>query len=157
MTKNLLVIPIAAATFLSVAGARLAGSSRGEPALSNDGPFPTVWSGVYSKTEAERGRQAYKEFCSRCHGTDLKGGLTAPGLAGAKFFDRWHDRRLADVVAYIQAAMPREHEFYVPADSARAIASLMLQESGVPAGKEVMSADVNIQRTILITRPRLAR
>lgn len=142
MTKGLLLIPIAAAGFLSAAGARV---------------VPTVWSGVYSKAEAERGRQAYKQLCSRCHGADLKGGLTAPGLVGAKFFDRWHDLRLDDVVSYIQAAMPREHEFYVPADSARAIVSLMLQESGVPAGKEDMSTDVNVQRNILITRPRLAR
>jgi cytochrome c5 len=112
---------------------------------------------VYSKAEADRGRQAYKQLCSRCHGADLKGGLTAPALVGARFFDRWHDLRLGDVVAYIQAAMPREHDFYVPADSARAIVGLMLEESGVPAGHEDMSVDVGVQHAILITRPRRTR
>jgi len=157
MAKNSWLVCMGAAVFLSVAGARVIGSAPGQSAPSHDGPFPTVWSGVYSKAEADRGKEAYKQLCSRCHGTDLKGGLTAPGLVGAKFFDRWHDLRLGDIVAYIQAAMPREHEFYVPADSARAIVGLMLEESGVPPGQDNMSTDANVQHTILITRPRRPR
>ena len=157
MTKSSLLIPIAAAAFLAGAGVRVLGSSPGQSARSIDRRFLTVWSGVYSKAEAERGKQAYKELCSRCHGTDLKGGLTAPGLVGAKFFDRWRDLRLSDVVAYIQAAMPQEHNFYVPADSARAIVALMLRESGVPAGQEPISTDVKVQHNILIIREPLTR
>jgi cytochrome c len=132
------------------------GSAAAQSALARQ-PFPTVWSGVYAKTEAERGKQIYAQLCSRCHGPDMKGGLTAPGLIGTKFFDRWHDLRLADVVAFIQAGMPQEHEFYVPADSARAIVALMLRESGVPSGQEPMSTNVKIQHNILITRPTLIK
>jgi len=157
MAKSSWLVCMGAAVFLSVAGARVIGSAPGQSAPSREGPFPTVWSGVYSKAEADRGKEAYRQLCSRCHGTDLKGGLTAPGLVGAKFFDRWHDLRLGDIVAYIQAAMPREHEFYVPADSARAIVGLMLEESGVPPGQDNMSTDTNVQHTILITRPRRPR
>jgi mono/diheme cytochrome c family protein len=151
MARRSLLVPVAAAVFLSVAGARVA-----QPNAAAYEPFPTIWSGVYSKAEAERGRQAYAQLCSRCHGVDMKGGVTAPGLVGSKFFDRWHDLRLGDVVAYIQAAMPREHEFFVPADSARAIVALMLSESGVPPGKNPMPSDVKLQHGILITpRPPL--
>jgi quinoprotein glucose dehydrogenase len=155
--KNVLLVSVAAAGFLFFAGATVIGSSPGQSAPSHQGPFPTVWSGVYSKAEAQRGREVYKQLCSRCHGTDLKGGLTAPALVGDRFFDRWHDLRLGDVVAYIQAAMPREHQFYVSADSARAIVGLMLEESGVPAGQEDISTDASVQHAILITRPRRAR
>jgi mono/diheme cytochrome c family protein len=112
-----------------------------------------VWSGVYSTADADRGKQAYAQLCSRCHGATMKGGATAPGLIGTKFFDRWHDLRLGDVVAYIQAAMPREHDFYVSGQSARDIVSLMLQKSGVPAGKTPMPNDVKALQEILITRP----
>ena len=157
MVKRSLFVPVAVAGFVFLAGASAVRTAAGQSAPSGRQPFPTVWSGVYSKTEAESGKQAYAQLCSRCHGTDMKGGLTAPGLIGVKFFDRWHDLRLADVVAYIQAAMPREHEFYVPPDSARAIVALMLQESRVPPGREPMSKDVKIQRDILITRPRLVK
>jgi mono/diheme cytochrome c family protein len=157
MVKRSLFVSVAAAGLMFLAGADAVRTAGAQSPRSGRQPFPTVWSGVYSKTEAERGKQAYTQLCSRCHGTEMKGGLTAPGIIGVKFFDRWHDLRLADVVAYIQAAMPREHEFYVPADSARAIVGLMLQESGVPPGREPMAADVKIQREILITRPSLVR
>jgi mono/diheme cytochrome c family protein len=153
MIKRSFLTPLAAA-FLAVAGVRVATD---QSPRSSDRLFPTIWSGVYSKAEVELGKQTYAQLCSRCHGTDLKGGLTAPPIVGTRFFDRWHDLRLGDVVAYIQASMPREHEFYVPADSARAIVGLMLQESGVPPGKEPMSADIKVQRNILITRPPLRR
>jgi quinoprotein glucose dehydrogenase len=152
--KRSLLVPLALAGLVSLAGAR---AVRPVVAQSGRPRFPTIWSGVYSKPEAEQGKQAYARLCSRCHGTDMKGGLTAPALIGARFFDTWHDHPLADVVAYIQAAMPREHEFYVPADSARAIVARMLQESGVPPGREPISADVKIQQGILITRPSLVR
>jgi quinoprotein glucose dehydrogenase len=157
MVKRSLFVSVAAAGLVFLAGADAVRTAGAQSARSGRQPFPTVWSGVYSKTEAERGKQAYAQLCSRCHGTDMKGGLTAPSLIGAKFFDRWHDLRLADVVAYLQAAMPREHEFYVPADSARAIVGLMLKESGVPAGREAMATDVRVQREILITRPSLVK
>jgi S-disulfanyl-L-cysteine oxidoreductase SoxD len=157
MAKSSLLMALAAAGFLSVAGAGAAGSTASQSPRSIERHFPTVWSGVYSKADAEQGKQAYAQLCSRCHGADMKGGLTAPAIVGSRFFDRWHDFRLGDVVAYIQAAMPREHEFYVPADSARAIVGLILQQSGVPPGNEPMSTDIKVQRDILITRPPLRK
>jgi quinoprotein glucose dehydrogenase len=157
MAKRSLLIPVAVAGFVSLAGAHGVLPAAAQSAPLGRQPFPTVWSGVYSKTEAERGKQVYAQLCSRCHGTDMKGGLTAPSLIGAKFFDKWHDRRLLDVVDYIQAGMPMDHAFYVPRDSARAIVALMLRESGVPPPHEPMSTNVKIQHDILITRPPLVR
>ena len=34
----------------------------------------TVWDGVYTADQAERGRGFYAEHCARCHGGDLQGG-----------------------------------------------------------------------------------
>lgn len=36
----------------------------GAPALSN---VRSVWSGVYTTTQAERGRAAFKASCAMCH------------------------------------------------------------------------------------------
>jgi quinoprotein glucose dehydrogenase len=157
MMKRSVLVPAGIAAILSLAFAHAVRSAGAQSAPLGSQKLPTIWSGVYSKVEADQGRQAYKQLCSRCHGTDMNGGLTAPGLIGARFFDRWQGLRLGDVVAYIQAAMPREHEFYVSGDSARAIVSLMLQESRVPPGKELMSTDVNVQHGIRITRRPPAR
>lgn len=70
---------------------------------------------------------------------------------------RWHDLKLGDLVTYIQAAMPREHEFFVSAQSTREIVSLMLQESGIPPGKEPISSDAKRLDAILIARPAPAK
>jgi mono/diheme cytochrome c family protein len=115
-------------------------------------PFKTIWSGGYAKDEAARGKEQATQLCSRCHGADLKGGA-APALTGPAFFDRWNNLMLLDAVAYIQSAMPREHEFFVSADAAREILAFIFQESGVPAGSQPMPKDVKAQASILITRP----
>jgi mono/diheme cytochrome c family protein len=156
MINKSLLIPVAAAGLLCVAGARGAASMAARAITARERPA-TVWSGVYSKADADRGKQTYARLCSRCHGVDMKGGATEPGLVGPKFFDRWHDLRLGDIVAYIQSAMPREHDFYVSAPAAREIVSLMLQESGVPPGKAPISSDIATLNQILITRSAPAR
>jgi len=116
-------------------------------------PTRMVWAGVYTKEQATRGRLAYVQFCSRCHRDDLSGGEAGPPLTGASFFNRWNELTLLDVFAYIQSAMPHDHEVYVSADSARDIVSFLLQQSGIPAGDEELSKDIEKLADILITRP----
>jgi len=140
-------------SLLCLAAARTSAAQGREGPAPSFQPFKTVWEGVYTKAEAERGKTAYAELCARCHGAGLKGGASSPALAGAAFFDRWHDLRLGDVVAYIQAAMPRAHEFYIAPDKARDITALILAESGIPAGQTVMPGDPDTLAAILITRP----
>jgi hypothetical protein len=145
----------------SVAVLALAGIPSAAAQIPPDGgtrfqPFTTVWAGVYGKEEAGRGRRAAADLCGRCHGDTLAGG-TAPGLVKSQFFDRWHDLRLADVVVYIQSAMPHGHDFFVPPEKARDIVAFILQESGVAPGAAPMSSDVQKLSGILITLPPAAR
>jgi cytochrome c553 len=42
----------------------------------------SVWQGVYTKAQAERGRANYVAACASCHGTQLQGDTDAPDLAG---------------------------------------------------------------------------
>ncbi len=115
-------------------------------------PSPTIWRGVYSKEEADRGKQTAAKLCGACHGPELRGMPRAPALTGPRFFDRWHDLRLIDLIAWIQSAMPGDHGFFVPAKETREIVGYVLRESGVPAGAEPISNDVNVLNQILITR-----
>ena len=48
------------------------------------GGSKTVWDGVFSTAQAERGAAAYKTACSECHGNDLAGDGFAPALSGAR-------------------------------------------------------------------------
>ena len=42
-------------------------------ALTAQTPAKTVWDGVFTAEQAERGAEAYKTSCSECHGGDLAG------------------------------------------------------------------------------------
>ena len=41
-----------------------------------------MWDGVFSSADAVRGQTDYLQMCSSCHGPDLKGVGTIPGIAG---------------------------------------------------------------------------
>ena len=42
----------------------------------------TVWDGVYTEGQAERGQVLYTEACSACHAADLRGDNTSPSWWG---------------------------------------------------------------------------
>ena len=116
-------------------------------------PTRVVWAGVYTNAQAERGRQAYTQFCSRCHRDDLSGSETGPPLNGTAFFDRWHDRTLFDVFATIQGGMPHDYSTFIHADAAGDIVSFLLKENSVPAGDKELAANFDALTDILLTRP----
>src|SRR4051794_17020042 len=55
-------------------------------------PARSVWDGVYSKDQAERGRKAYDSLCARCHGEKLGGNDDAPALADEPFLKSWEGK-----------------------------------------------------------------
>jgi S-disulfanyl-L-cysteine oxidoreductase SoxD len=66
-------IRVAIATVLGIAGIGASQSQR------------SVWNGVFTTEQAQRGQARYKEFCASCHGDMLEGGESAPPLAGGEF------------------------------------------------------------------------
>src|SRR3954451_23666218 len=47
-------------------------------------PTKSVWDGVYSQAQADRGKGLYSEQCASCHGSELTGGEMAPPLSGGE-------------------------------------------------------------------------
>ena len=66
----------------------------------------TVWSGVYSAAQAERGEKRYADQCATCHGAEMAGGAGIPGLAGVEFLFGWNNRSLAELLDYLKQNMP---------------------------------------------------
>ena len=52
----------------------------------------TIWDGVYSEAQAQRGAIAYRAACSSCHRGDLSGQNSA--LIGTTFLNRWREDSL---------------------------------------------------------------
>src|SRR5438034_1798154 len=42
----------------------------------------SVWDGVYTQEQANRGKTAYAEQCASCHGAELRGGDETPAVVG---------------------------------------------------------------------------
>jgi mono/diheme cytochrome c family protein len=66
----------------------------------------TVWQGVYTDTQAARGRVYYEESCSRCHATDLSGNVGG-SLKGDVFKRDWSGETVGAFFDRIKTTMPR--------------------------------------------------
>ena len=63
----------------------------------------TVQDGVYTASQAERGKSVYAAQCANCHGATLTGGHETPALTGETFLAHWRakpvDALLENVIA----------------------------------------------------------
>lgn len=86
----------------------------------------TVWDGVFSKAQADRGAEVYKTACSECHGNDLMGDGFAPALTGAEFAGNWNDLSIGDLFERIRVSMPPSGPSSItPAQKADIVAHIM--------------------------------
>jgi len=101
----------------------------------------TVWDGVYTDAQAERGRTSYQQSCAACHREDLRGDSTAPSLVGESFMFLWGDMEIGELLARMQKLMPPERPGSLPAQTYIDIVAFMLQKNAFPAGNMELSAD----------------
>ena len=57
----------------------------------------SIWDGVYTAEQADRGAQLYETWCAECHGGELEGGETAPALLGGEFMWAWNGLSVGDI------------------------------------------------------------
>src|SRR6266446_5257109 len=68
----------------------------------------SVWDGVYTKEQAQRGQPLYNQNCAACHGPTLEGIEMAPPLAGPDFLDKWAGQTLGDLFERLRTTMPAD-------------------------------------------------
>lgn len=103
----------------------------------------TVWDGVYTDAQAERGRAQYAIYCSSCHGATLRGGLDgveqAPALRRDDFMRSRGD--LGNLYDYLRKSMPRDEPGTLRDADYADLVGYLLRENGYPAGAERLPAD----------------
>src|ERR1700680_1017284 len=67
----------------------------------------SVWDGVYTQEQAERGHALYNQHCTSCHGDALAGGEEAPPLAGGQFLANWDGLTVGDLFERMRRSMPQ--------------------------------------------------
>ena len=93
----------------------------------------SVWSGVYTTAQAERGQLVYSGQCGRCHGNDLGGDRAYP-LAGERFMDHWDAHTLQQLFRRIRDTMPPAEAGTLSAADTGDVVAYVLQQNGFPAG-----------------------
>jgi hypothetical protein len=107
----------------------------------------TVWDGVYSEPQAQRGKETYTRECLQCHGAGLEGTTgNGPGsaggvsLSGAAFKRNWYSSSLNDLYDKISKTMPAQPPTRTGKMTQPEVLDLMsfiLSYNGFPAGAEL--------------------
>jgi S-disulfanyl-L-cysteine oxidoreductase SoxD len=131
MNKKLFILLAASVCFM---GAVIGSASPQEiPA------FKTVWDGVYTTAQAERGRELSDNYCIECHGDNLGGGK-APPLTGPRWMELWREGGLDNIYDYIRMSMPAERpKGDLTADSYLDILAYILQLNEMPPGQQELA------------------
>jgi len=109
----------------------------------------TVWDGVYTDAQAERGRASYQQACIACHREDLRGDNTAPSLVGESFLFLWGDMEIGALSARIQKVMPPERPGSLPAQTYIDIIAFILQNNAFPSGTTELEPDPQAQHILI--------
>lgn len=94
----------------------------------------TVWSGVYTTAQANRGRAYYTERCAVCHGSGLQGADVNPALAGAQFTSRWRGQTVGALSNRIRTTMPLDEPGSMTSTTATDVSAYLLMRNLYPAG-----------------------
>jgi mono/diheme cytochrome c family protein len=103
-------------------------------------PPPSIWDGVYSAAQAERGKTVFLNACIRCHGADLAG-TTAPALKGDRFFATWGGDSVSRLFEKIRDTMPPNFSTTLDDSAKLDIVAFILQTNGYPAGRDLPSGN----------------
>jgi cytochrome c5 len=99
----------------------------------------TVWDGVYTTAQAERGSAAYGTKCAICHKADLTGYQRV--LKGDHFMEHWRESVLNDLFANISATMPRDAPGTLSEGVYLDILAFVLSANAFPAGANELTRD----------------
>jgi mono/diheme cytochrome c family protein len=111
-------------------------------------PTKSVWEGVYSDEQANRGKALYAQECASCHGSELTGGEMAPPLAGGEFLAGWDGLTIGDLFERIRISMPQNAPGSLSGQQNADILAYVLSVSKFPAGAAEMPKEAGILKQI---------
>jgi mono/diheme cytochrome c family protein len=123
----------------------LAAVAVGWPATSR-----SIWDGVFTTAQAQRGKPHYDRQCADCHGQELEGDAEAPALSGGDFLWKWNGLTLDQMFERVHRDMPLNNARTLSRDVAAELLAYMLRVNGLPAGKTELPHDPEVLKQIRI-------
>lgn len=106
----------------------------------NDPSGTSVWEGVYSETQAARGKQRYEASCAECHREDLSGGEARP-LIAPRFWEAWGEDSLNSLFSLMRTTMPQGEPGSLGDQAYLDIVAYILQKNGYPSGRGELTTE----------------
>ena len=111
-------------------------------------PTKSIWDGVYTQAQADRGKALYAEQCASCHGGELTGGEMAPPLAGGEFMAGWDGLTIGDLFERVRISMPQNAPGSLSGQQNADILAFMFSANKFPAGAAEMPKEAGILKQI---------
>jgi mono/diheme cytochrome c family protein len=115
----------------------------------------SVWDGVFTKEQAERGQELYTAHCQACHGESLEGSGPASPLTGPVFSANWDGVRLGDMLDRTRTTMPMSKPGSLSRQQVADLIAFVLSANKLPAGDTELprQAELLNQIAFLATKP----
>ena len=113
-----------------------------------------IWDGVYTDSQADRGKAAYLKHCAECHAEDLSGQEMAPSLIGVAFSFRWGGSTLNEIYTSLRTTMPQSTPGSLQYQTYADLVAYMLRANNYPSGNAELDADEAALAAITIERKR---
>lgn len=126
---------------------RVAASAQDVPAAAQR----TVWDGVYSLEQAQRGKDRYIAECAGCHASDLSG-REGPALSGEAFLQGWDQRTVDDLFLRIRETMPMDGPGRLSPQGYLDVVAFMLQANEFPVGQTELKREGGELANIMVLR-----
>ena len=116
----------------------------------------SVWDGVYTQEQADRGKLLYAKECASCHGATLGGSGQVPPLTGADFKGDWNGQTADDLFEKMQTSMPADRPGQLSREQNADILAFLLSSNAFPAGTKELPTEASALQKIRFeaTRPK---
>jgi cytochrome c len=110
----------------------------------------SVWDGVYTDEQSQRGERTYSDSCATCHAADLTGSQVVPALVGADFLTKLNGSMVSDLLDRVRTTMPQDSPGSLSSPQYTDVVAFMLNKNKFPAGTTELPADFDELKTIRI-------
>jgi mono/diheme cytochrome c family protein len=120
-----------------------------------DAASRSIWDGVFSEAQSQRGEALYQEHCSGCHGAELiSSDPEYPNLTAPQFRWNWGKKTLAERLQRVRTSMPPAAKDSLPAQDYLDVITFILKVNGYPAGAHDIKADSPDLPAIIVDPPK---
>ena len=121
-------------------------------AQGSSAPGKTIWDGIYTQGQSERGRTIFVASCGRCHNDELAGSERGPALRDDAFWQRWDNDSFDKLFTKVRDTMPQQGvDSLSDLQKADALA-YVLAKNGAPAGPKDLGIELPDLEGITIVR-----